>query len=165
MMHTYTTTLLSLPNINFLHLIVSEIRPGQGFKDQGHSDKVKGQITATSPHCTPPPITNAPTKYQLPTPYGFQDMAPTRIKRSRSWGNIKSRSTMSLYTYTPNQCTYQVSNSYTLWFLKYRPDKIFHLEVITARSKVKSRSHNGVAQLHSSTNIPLKYQLPTPYSF
>ena len=34
-----------------------------------------------------------------------------------------------------------------------------------ARSKVKSRSHHDVAHLHHLTNIPTKYQLPTPYSF
>ena len=34
-----------------------------------------------------------------------------------------------------------------------------------ARSKVKSRSHHDVAHLHPLTNVPAKYQLPTPYSF
>ena len=34
-----------------------------------------------------------------------------------------------------------------------------------ARSKVKSRSDHDVAHLQSLTNIPTKYQLPTPYSF
>ena len=31
-----------------------------------------------------------------------------------------------------------------------------------ARSKVKSRSDHDVAQLHPLTNVPTKYQLPTP---
>ena len=31
--------------------------------------------------------------------------------------------------------------------------------------KVKSRSHHDVAHLHPLTNVPTKYQLPTPYSF
>ena len=34
-----------------------------------------------------------------------------------------------------------------------------------ARSKVKSRSDHDVAQLHPLTNVPTKYQLPTPYGF
>ena len=34
-----------------------------------------------------------------------------------------------------------------------------------ARSKVKSRSDLDVAHLHPLTNIPTKYQLPTPYGF
>ena len=34
-----------------------------------------------------------------------------------------------------------------------------------ARSKVKSRSHHDAAQLHPLTNVPTKYQLPTPYGF
>ena len=33
-----------------------------------------------------------------------------------------------------------------------------------ARSKVKSRSHHNVAQVHPLTNVPTKYQLRTPYS-
>ena len=34
-----------------------------------------------------------------------------------------------------------------------------------ARSKVKSRSDHDVAHLHPLTNVPSKYQLPTPYGF
>ena len=37
------------------------------------------------------PLTNVPTKYQLPTPYAFRDIAQTRFYRSRSLqqGQIK----------------------------------------------------------------------------
>ena len=34
-----------------------------------------------------------------------------------------------------------------------------------ARSKVKSRSHHGDAHLQPPTNVPTKYQLPTPNGF
>ena len=34
-----------------------------------------------------------------------------------------------------------------------------------ARSKVKSRLHHDVAHLHPLTNVPTKYQHPTPYGF
>ena len=34
-----------------------------------------------------------------------------------------------------------------------------------ARSKVKSRSHHDAAQLQALTNVPTKYQLPTPDVF
>ena len=50
-------------------------------------------------------------------------------------------------------------------FPRYSPDKIFKLKVATARSKVKSRSDHDVAHLHPLTNVPIKYQLPTPYGF
>ena len=66
-----------------------------------------------------------PTKYQLPTPYGFRDIARTRFYRSRSLDFI-------------GQDHY---------------------------GKVKSRSHHDVAHLHPLTNVPTKYQLPTPYGF
>ena len=70
---------------------------------------------------------------------------------------------MMLHTYTPNQSHYQVSTSYSLWFPRYSLDKIFKPKVTTARSKVKSRSDHDVAHLQPLTNVPAKYQLPTPY--
>ena len=42
--HTYNPPPMSLPSINFLHLTVYEILPGQDFIGQGHYGKVKGQI-------------------------------------------------------------------------------------------------------------------------
>ena len=50
------------------------------------------------------PLTNVPTKYQLPTPYGFRDIAQTRFYRSRSlWQGQRSNQgqTIMLHTYTP----------------------------------------------------------------
>ena len=73
--------------------------------------------------------------------------------------------TMTLHTYTPDQCPYQVSTSYKLRFLRYTPDNIFKHKVTTASSKVKSKSHHDVAHLHPLTNVPTKYQLPTHYGF
>ena len=37
--------------------------------------------------------------------------------------------------------------------------------VTTTRSKVESRSHHDVAHLQPLTNVPTKYQHPTPYGF
>ena len=108
------------------------------------------------------PLTNVPTKYQLPTPYRFRGIAWTRFYRSRSLqqGQRSNQGqTMTLHTYTPNQCPYQISTSYTLRFLRYSPNKIFKLKVTTARS------HHDIAHLHILTNVPTKYQLPTPYGF
>ena len=50
------------------------------------------------------PLANVPTKYQLPTPYGFRDIARTRFYRSGSlWQGQTSNQgqTMTLHTYTP----------------------------------------------------------------
>ena len=72
-------------------------------------------------------LTNVPTKYQLPTPYGFRDIARTTFYRSRSlWQGQRSNQgqAMTLHTYTPNQYPYQVLTSYTLRFLRYSLDKI-----------------------------------------
>ena len=54
----------------------------QDFKGQGHYDKVKSRSHHDAAHLQP--LTNVPTKHQLPTPYGFRDIAWTRFYRSRS---------------------------------------------------------------------------------
>ena len=50
------------------------------------------------------PLTNVPTKYQLPTSHGFEDIAWTRFYRSSLlWQGQRSNpgQTMTLHTYTP----------------------------------------------------------------
>ena len=50
------------------------------------------------------PQINVRTKYQLPTPYGFRDIAQTRFYRSRSlWQGPRSNQayTMLLHIYNP----------------------------------------------------------------
>ena len=50
------------------------------------------------------PLTNVPTKYKLPTPYGCPDIARTRFSNSRSLrqGQRSNQGqTMTLHTYTP----------------------------------------------------------------
>ena len=49
-------------------------------------------------------LTNLPTKYQLPTPYGFQGIARTIFYRSRSLLQDQRSNqghTMTLHTYNP----------------------------------------------------------------
>ena len=50
--------------------------------------------------------------------------------------------------FTPNQCPYQLSNFYTLWFLRSSLDKGLKVKGIRARPKVKSRSLHDIAHLH-----------------
>ena len=48
-------------------------------------------------------LKNVPTKYQLPTPYGFPDIAQTRFYRSRSLRQDQRSNqghTLMLHTYT-----------------------------------------------------------------
>ena len=63
----------------------------QDFKGQGHYNKVKSRSHHDAAHLQS--LTNVPTKYQRPTPYGFPDIARIRFYRSRSlWqrqGQIK----------------------------------------------------------------------------
>ena len=54
----------------------------QDFKGQGHYDKVKSRSHHDVAHLHP--LTNIPSKYQLPTPHSFRDIAQTRFYRSRS---------------------------------------------------------------------------------
>ena len=70
MLYTYNPQPMSLPNINFLHLTVTEIYPRQDFIGQGHSGKVKGQIKVTLLHCTPTTPNQCP--YHVSTSYTLQ---------------------------------------------------------------------------------------------
>ena len=54
----------------------------QDFIGQGHYGKVKSRSHHDAAHLHP--LTNVPTKYLVPTPYGFQDIARKRFYRSRS---------------------------------------------------------------------------------
>ena len=93
-----------LPSINFLHLPVSEIQPGQDFKLKVTTarSKVKSRSRYDNAHLHP--LTNVSTKYQLPTPYVFRDIALTRFYRSRSLQQGQTSNQghcMTLHTYTP----------------------------------------------------------------
>ena len=46
-----------------------------------------------------------------------------------------------------------------------RCNKILKVKVTMTRSKVNSRLHYDVPHLHPLTNVPTKYQVPTPYGF
>ena len=73
----------------------------QDFKGQGHYDKVKSRSHHDAAHLHP--LTNVPSKHQLPTPYGFRDIARTRFSNSRSvrQGQRSNQGqTMTLHTYT-----------------------------------------------------------------
>ena len=74
---TYNPQPMSLQSINFLHLTVSKIQPKQNFIGQGHYGKVKSRSHHDVAHLQP--LTNVPTKYQLPTPYGFCDTARGKL--------------------------------------------------------------------------------------
>ena len=74
----------------------------QDFKGHGHYDKVKSRSDHDAAHLQP--LTNVPTKQQLPTPYGFRDIARTKFYRSRSLWQVQRSNkgqTMMLHTYTP----------------------------------------------------------------
>ena len=101
-LYTYNPHLMSLPSINFLHLpLPSHIARTRNYRSRSLQ---QGQIKVTLRCCTPTTPTNVPTKYQLPTPYGCQDIAQTNFYRSRSlWQSQRSNQghTMTLHTYTP----------------------------------------------------------------
>ena len=61
-----------LPSIKFLHLM-----PGKDFTVQSQYSKAKSRLHHDVAHLQP--LSYVPTKYQLPTPYGFRDIARTRF--------------------------------------------------------------------------------------
>ena len=111
------------------------------------------------------PLTNVPTKYQLPTPYSFRDIARTRFYRSRSLPQDQIKVTPQCCTpTTPSQCIYQVSNSYTLRFLRYIPDNILSKDrpkgatrFYRSRSlRQGQRSNQGhITMLHTYNSQPM----------
>ena len=74
------------------------------------------------------PLTNVPTKYPLPTPYGFHDIDQTRFLNSRALRQSQSSNHVSSWRCTstpPNQYPYEVSTSNTFRLLRYSPGKLF----------------------------------------
>ena len=135
---------------------------------QGHYGKVKSRSHHDVAHLHH--LTNVPIKCQLPTPYGFWDIAQTRFHRSRSlWQGQRSNQgqTKTLHTYTPltNVPTKdQLPTPYGFWDIAQT--RFSNSRSLRQGSTVKSSSdHVDVAHLHLLTNVPTKYQLPTPYGF
>ena len=107
---------MSLLSINFLHLTVSEIYPGQDFIGQGQYSKVKSMSRHDIAHLHP--LTNVPTKYQLPPPYSFRDIARTRFyKVTTARSKVKSRShhdVPHLHPLTNFPAKYQLPTPYSI---------------------------------------------------
>ena len=103
MLYTYNPKAMSLPSINFLHFTTSEILSGQilQVKVTMARSKVKSRSHHDFEHLQLP--NNIPTTYQLPSPYGFQDIVWTRFYRPRLLQGQRSNQgyTMTWHTYTP----------------------------------------------------------------
>ena len=113
MFHTYYPEAMSLPSINFLHFPRYSPDKILYVKVTMARSKVKSSSHHDAEHLQLP--NNVPTMHQLATPYGFQDIARTRFVNSRSLSQGQIKVTPLHCTPTPpNQCSYQVSTSYTL---------------------------------------------------
>ena len=158
---------MSLPSINFLHLTVSRYSLD---KVTTARSKVKSRSDHNVAHLHP--LTNIATKYQLPTPYSFRDIAWTRFYRSRSLRQGQIKVTPWRCTPTPpNQCPYQVSTSYTLRFLRYSPDKLFpapahqtanppaHLDTMGENNTLTALKGCGVKNYIQLKKMKLHYNL------
>ena len=101
------------------------------FKTHGHYDKVKGQIKVTvlqNDVAHLQPITSIPTKYQLSTPYGFQNIDWTRFYRSRSLqqGQRSNQGhTIMLHTYTSSPMPLPINNFLHLTVSEIVPEQDF----------------------------------------
>ena len=108
------------------------------------------------------------TKCELPTPYSFQDVAGTRFYSSRSLKQCHRSNqghTKTLHKYNPKPMTLPSINFLHLTVSEIKPRQDFIVKVTKARSKVKSRPYHDDVYLQPLTNVPTKYQLPTPYAF
>ena len=110
---------MSLPSINFLHLTVSKIYPGQYFIGQGHYSKVKGQIKVRPWCCTHTPPDQCPypvsTSYTLRFPrYSPKKIFKLKVTTARS--KVKSRShhdVAHLHNLTNVPTKYQLPTAYS----------------------------------------------------
>ena len=97
---------------------------------------------------------NVPTKYQLPTPYNFQDVSWTNVDGHYDKSQIINQGhTMKLHTYTPDHCPYLVSS--------------FHIFQDTAQNKIlqvrslhqgQRSNHGHTMMLHTYTLYPMSLQ-------
>ena len=102
--------------------------------------------------------------HQLPTPYGYRDKAQTTFYRSRSLRqgqrSIQGH-TMTLHTYNPNQCVYQVSTSYTLQCRVIARTRFYRSRSLWQGQ----RSNQGhTMTLHTYTPNQCVYQVSTSYT-
>ena len=119
---------MSLPSINFLHLMFLRYSPDKILKVKVTSatSKVKSRSHHDVAHLRP--LTNVPAKYQLPTPYGCRDIARTRFSNSRSLrqGQRSNQGhTMTLHTYTPQPMSLPSMNFLHLTVSEIQPGQLF----------------------------------------
>ena len=93
----------SLPSVSIAECSES-IHPGRDTDIKMHrNNSFKGQIKVIW-RCTPTTLSSFPTKYELPTPYSFWDIARTRLStlRSLEWGERSNQGhAIRLHTYAP----------------------------------------------------------------
>ena len=114
-------------SVNLLHLTEFKNRE-KSLKLMVNLTRSKSNQDYTMRLHTYKPLTNVSTKYQLPTPYDFQDIARTRFSNSRSlWQGQRSNQghTMTLQTYTPQPMSLPHINFLHQRFLRYSVDKFF----------------------------------------
>ena len=127
---------ISLPDIHCLNLTVSEIWPGQDFfKVKVIMARSKVKSRSNNDEAQLHPLTNVPTKYELPTPYGFRDMARTRFFKVKGITARSNYDVAQLYPLTNVPTKYQLPTPYG--FRDMARTRFFNVKVITARSKVK----------------------------
>ena len=107
------------------------------------------------------PLTNVPTKHQLPIPYGCQDTARTRFYRSRSLqqGQRSNHDVAHLHPLTNVPTKYQLPTPYSF-------RDIARTSFYRSRSLRQGQSLNQghTVMLHTNTPNQCLYQVSTPYT-
>ena len=143
---------MCLPSINFLHLTVSEIQPGQDFIGQGHYGKVKSRSHHDNAQLHPLTLF-----IYLEFYVAFNTV---QVISRRVVGRAEETSTYSSLGFCTVNCRPTASN-YQLSHL--RPCRGSNPGLRGGRQECYHSA--TVAPLHPLTNVPTKYQLPNPYSF
>ena len=142
MLHTYNHQEMCLTGINTYTLRFHRYSPDKILKNKVTMErpKVKSRSRHDTAHLQPQ--TNVTTKYQLPTLYGFQDIARTKFYRSRSLRQSQGSSkghTRTRHTFNPQPMSLPGINFLHLTVSKIYPRQDFKGQGHLARSKIKPR--------------------------
>ena len=134
--------------------MVSVVRSGKDFKDQGHRQGQRanqGHIIILHTY-TPKLMYISSINFLHFTVF---EIWPDKISAR---ANVKSRSHHDDAHQHHSQYPYQISTSYSLWFLRISADKILTFKVTTAKS-----NQGHTMTVHTYTPQPMS--LSTHYSF
>ena len=112
---------------------------------------------------------NVPTKYQLPTPYSFRDIAWTKFYRLRSLrqGQMSIQGhTITMHTFNPQPMSLVSIKFLHITVFRYIARTRFYRSRSLWQGQKSNEGHTMMLHTYIPlTNVPTMYQHPAPYGF